>query len=73
MLLVLAFIMVIRFFDPFILLPVDERRKLSVGNVLQWFMFHASLQFPMVTALPIGVAHETRLHLLPSCRSRNEK
>ena len=56
----------------------DERRKSSLlGNVLHWFVCHASTTVPlsntMATALPIGVAHETRLHLLPSCRSRNEK
>ena len=55
----------------------DERRKLSVGNMLRWFVCHASttvlLSNTMATALPIGVAHETCLHLWPSHPLRNDK
>ena len=56
--------MVIQFFDPFIVLPVTEEivggQRVTMVHVPREFT--VPLSNTMATALPIGVAHKTRLH-----------
>ena len=55
----------------------NERRKLSVGNMLRWFVCGASIAVPLSNIkellLPGGAAHKALEFLLPSHPSRNDK
>jgi hypothetical protein len=50
---------------------VDRGQRVTMTQLLREFT--VPLSNTMATALPIGAATETRLHLLPSRPSRNDK